>query len=447
MSELRNLIKSLFTKGSFVQNVGLTSSSKIIVLSLSFLFVPILSRLYNPDAYGNFALYNSITSIVVVFTLLGYPNAYTLVKRRDDFVNLIIFQMITIVSISIISIIPLLIISHSFNDPDGLLWYLPAGILINGFIGIFSNWMIRNKDFKVSAALESGGEILIRLVNLSIGILGNGYKYGLIIGNMSGRAIAGTINVFRFFRDEKSFLGSLKPDIVKRVLFEWRQYPKYILPNQLIQQFGSQLPVYFLAFIYGSEELGYFSMALTLFNIPVQLFSNAISPVFLQKAYELNSKSFSSLSSFTSRLVVYCQVLIFIPILILMVLSKEIIPFFLGQKWESTAIVISITSLYIYLEILITPLFSLFQVLRRELMLVSLNVFSLVLIISCLAIAIFLELPFYQSIIILTGAKAFSYIFQGVMLFRLLNLSFVKLIGFSYGVMVLIFTLTFLLNT
>ena len=49
-------------------------------------------------------------------------------------------------------------------------------------------------------------------------------------------------------------------------------------------------PIYFLAAIYGNEELGYFSMALTLFNIPVQLFSNAISPVFLQKAHELNLK-------------------------------------------------------------------------------------------------------------------------------------------------------------
>ena len=91
--------------------------------------------------------------------------------------------------------------------------------------------MIRNKDFRISAALEGGGEILIRLINLSIVFFGGGYKYGLIIGNMSGRAVANSINYFRFFRKEGAgAFYSLNLDSIKQVLFKWRKYPKYVLP-------------------------------------------------------------------------------------------------------------------------------------------------------------------------------------------------------------------------
>lgn len=417
-------------------------------MSLSFFFVPVLSRLYAPEAYGNFALYNSITSIVVVLTLMGYPNAYTLIKSKKEFLHLIIFQMISIVFISIFSIIPLFVIAYYSEGYKGLLWYLPAGIIINGCIGIFSNWMIRNKDFRISAALEGGGEILIRLINLSIGFFGGGYKYGLIIGNMSGRAVANSINYFRFFRKEGAeVFYSLNLDSIKQVLFKWRKYPKYVLPSQLIQQFGSQIPIYFLAAIYGNEELGYFSMALTLFNIPVQLFSNAISPVFLQKAHELNLKGPLNLRNFTSKLVIYCQVLVFIPLLILIVFSQEIIPFFLGDKWESTAVVISISSLYVFLEILFSPLSSLFQVLKQERILFNLSLISLGSIISGLAIAAFFDLPFYHSIVIITGVKAISYVLQGIQLFKFLQLSFLRLVGFGYGLILITFIITSILRT
>jgi len=433
--KLLDLGKGVLRKDSFIQNVVIVSSGKLAVMLVSFLFVPILSRIYTPIAYGNFALYNSICTISVIVGLLGYPNAYVLIKNRVQFNGLILFQFITILLISIFSVITIILFSQysSMISNLKLLFFVPAGILINGLIMIFSNWMVRNKDFRVSAMMESTGEIFIRIVNLLIGVFLSAYQYGLVIGNMAGRAVMAAINAFRYFKKERSILSNVNVQVVKQVLREWKHYPHYFLPNQVIQQFGSQIPVYFLALSFSNEELGYFSMSLTLFAIPVQLYSNALAPTYLHKANELYKENLSMLRKFTADLLTYGQILIFVPVILLIGFADKIIPLFLGEKWEPTALIVSIMALYLFLEILISPISSIFQVLHKEKQMTLINLFSFAVLSVGLAIFGNIGFSFYMTIVLLTAIRAITQLVRGFLICRYLNLSFMRIIGFSYS--------------
>ena len=89
LQHLFHSFKMLFTKGSFVQNATLMSTSSLLNIALQFLFFPILSRIYDPAAYGAFALFNSLVIIVSTGLTLNYHRALVLPQGEAEFRSLL----------------------------------------------------------------------------------------------------------------------------------------------------------------------------------------------------------------------------------------------------------------------------------------------------------------------------------------------------------------------
>lgn len=421
------LWSGLKTSGSFVQNVGIISSGKLLVVLSSLVFIPILSRIYDPVAYGTFSLYNAVVTICVTVLTLGYPGSFALIKVNKQFHNLFAFLFMTVT----VGTILLLVISPLVAYPMGLedrSYLLPIGVFIGSIIMLMSNWNVRSSAFKVAAFLDGSGNLLIRIANLLIGLQFAAPTVGLIAGDVIGKGYASVINLYRFITTElHNMRRHISAHEVRVAIKEYKNYPIYILPNQLVNQFAGQIPIFILSASYGSTTLGLFSMSNSLLGIPVQIITNGISTVFLKKASDLQSQSRKTLADFTEKVMHHLLLLLLIPFSIVGVFGQEIVTFVLGGQWTDAGLFVSYMSAYYFVHIAIAPIQSIFRVLKQERMVLYFNLVRIVTTFLALYLGYVLFDSALRSIQFFSAVSLVNYFAMAFIICRLLRIRFSNL--------------------
>ena len=97
------------TSSSFASNVVTIVTGTAIAQIIVILATPVITRLYGPEAFGLFALFSSIISILVTVGCLRYELAIMLPKSDEDAANvfglcIFLLMVITVVSFPIIMV-------------------------------------------------------------------------------------------------------------------------------------------------------------------------------------------------------------------------------------------------------------------------------------------------------------------------------------------------------
>ena len=118
------------------------------------LLAPILTRLYDPEAFGVFSLYTSIVGFLAVIACLRYENAIVLPEKDEDAANLLALSMLICFSMAVITIIIVAVCGQDIAEllgSPGLafwLWFLPLSVIGAGGFLAFNYWSTRRKQFK-----------------------------------------------------------------------------------------------------------------------------------------------------------------------------------------------------------------------------------------------------------------------------------------------------------
>jgi O-antigen/teichoic acid export membrane protein len=448
---IRNTIKSLFIRGSFTQDVFIVSGGKILVTIIGFLFIPVLSRIYNPEAYGNFSIYYAIVTLLVTLFTLGYPSAFVIAKDEKTFYNLFSLSFTLTIGLTLITTFFLLLFGNNINsafgifNKSGYLLFIPIGILLNGFLVLFTPWNIRRKQYIFSSTIAVSHNLLIRIINLFIGLFTNFISYGLIIGNQSGRLIAAFAYFVKYFQREKGIIfNSISAKNMISAAKEYRNYPLFIMPSQLVGNLRSQSAIYFIGFGFGKSVLGNFSIAVSLLNIPVQIIANSMSSVFFKKANDLYMADIKSLSSFIQDLITKLFIFSVVPFSILSVFGKELMVLFLGDQWLLAGEMSALLGPYFFTLLVVSPFIPVLQVLKKEKQLFLFNISGFILNIIALIFGVFgneVEL----LIVLYALSNVILYLIQCIYIFKLNNLSYWRIIiGFFAIYPILIILLSIL---
>jgi len=431
---IKEAIKSLFTKGSFTQDVAIIGGGKVIIAIVGFIFIPFLARIYSPEAYGIFSIYNTTVTILVILFTFSYPSAFVLPEKEKSFYELLILSSVFIVCSSLISLLliyllfPFIIKTVHINSNEYLLYFIPAGIFINGFIIILSQLNVRRKNYVLASSVDVSSHILIRLINLIFGLLTKGNVYGLIIGNQIGNVIAYTYNFFRNLRHE--LIGIKESFSIKQIIItanEYRKYPLLIMPGKLLDLLKIQGSIYFIGAGFGQATLGAYSMSMNLLNIPIQIAGNSVSSVFLKNATEIYHANTSDLPKFTYKIANSLFFISIIPFAVLTTFGKEILVILLGHEWIDSGVYASILSPYFFLLIIFSPLASLFQIYSKENVLFSFNLYTLIFNIISLTIGL-ISGSAYITMVLFSLSNSIINILLGWKIFKLQKLNFLPFI-------------------
>jgi len=331
-------LKNILPKSEFRKNAITLTFGTSIAQVFPIIFYPVLSRIFNPEDFGLLASLTSITGILAVLATAKYDQAILVTESKKEAANivgLVLFQ-----SLFFLSIIFILFQLFSnqfvklFNEP-GLkkwLWYPPMAAYVIIIFNCFNEWCVRQKYFTtlswnkiINAASHTLGKLLFGFIK----IIGN----GLVVGDLLGRTFSATTCVYRALEKDKEVFSKVSFNQFKILSKKYSSFPKYILPDQLINVLGQSIPVLFIGAFYGNTELGYYSMAIQVLSVPISVISEAVCAVFRQRANEDYLKYGSCLPIY-KRLLLRMTLLGFIGAVSLIFVLPQLFDLVLGTQWK-----------------------------------------------------------------------------------------------------------------
>lgn len=166
--------------------------SNLLLQVLSFIFVPILTRVYGPEQYGLFALFIALSGYFTQLAILRYDVAIDLPEDDHDALPLL---HLCFVLTAVAAVMALLLALFSGDwlgrmmgnaDLADLLVYLPLSIGLSSVAALVTAWFSRQRDFQAPANIRLVMGITDGLAKLGLGAAGllkSGQVLGVLISN------------------------------------------------------------------------------------------------------------------------------------------------------------------------------------------------------------------------------------------------------------------------
>lgn len=250
-----------------------------IVLNL--LYTPILISNLGKGEYG---LYNTVTSIISIISLLnlgfnsGYIKFHSVYKRNNDEESINKLNGLFLIIFSIIGLVSLIIgIFVTFNlelffenglKPEEyeigkwLMLLLTFDLALSFPFSVFNNIIIANEKF-VFAKFISFLKVVITPI-ISIVFLLNGFRsISLVLILISINFIANLVIVFYVFTKLKSkfVFKNFEKQIIKKLV----KYTAFIAIHLVVDQINMNLDKFWLARYVGTEEVAVYSVGFSLY--------------------------------------------------------------------------------------------------------------------------------------------------------------------------------------
>lgn len=374
-------------KNQFIKNVSKLLLGTGFAQGLTVLSAPILTRLFSPEEFGVFSLYTSITAILLVLSTGKYELSFILPKDNREAELLLILSKIILITFSFILLIlgfmfGDILLSYFVQETDSLLnWTLwimiPIGIFLMGMYNIQKYWETRFQRFGVQSKAEvirSSSGLSFQLIS---GVLAIGSS-GLIIGQIIGQLCSNIFLLLKKSNKHKIKLSRQNIKEIKRVALLYVDFPKYNLPQALLNSMSSKSLPILLTFFFSPVLAGLYAISYRIIKLPSQLMSEAVKKVFYQKASEYNNRG-KKLFQILLKTTLVLIGIILIPSLIIIIYGPQLFAFVFGVEWEIAGIYAQLLIPYVAMGFINKPAFSIIKILKWQRFLLLAEIFSSIL--------------------------------------------------------------------
>lgn len=358
-------------KSLFIRNVLTLMTGTAIAQALNIIIAPILSRLYDPHAFGVFAVYTSIVSICVVVVGLKYELAIVLPKKQKDAANVLYLSIIVVVFMTLLSTIFLFLfkdyleIWFHIQGLNEFIWWIPISILFFGIYNNFNYWSTRQKSFKRLSISQIFRSISVAATQLGGGISKIG-TVGLIAGQAIGHIVATVVLGKQIWKDDRQVLtSSFNFNKMKDLARTYREFPKYSAPQALINSISQNAAPFILTVYFSPTIVGYYALSLRLLQLPIDLIGESVRQVFYPRAAELYNEG-GDLRKYFIKSTLFLGVIIAIPTLVIFLFGPSLFSLILGKQWIEAGTYARWMMLWLFCVFITRPTVVLFQILKLQ---------------------------------------------------------------------------------
>ena len=431
---IRELFAASKRKGSFSQNYLAVLSGTGVNIIVQILVAPFLTRIYGPEGYGVYALFNALCTNIAMVATFRFPQAFLLPKENENFLALMRIAIITSFSVSIFILIILAIGGETFlrllnaENLTPYIFVIPFAIFLVAMNQIFGQWQYRLSAFKKSVAIDTSLLVGVRFFNLAFGWSTGGMQFGLVLGDILGK-IAGILLSARLIIQEN--LSQIFENVslvrLKKVFREYKAYPFINLPGVWMVLTSEQLPFFLLSARFGLPSLGLLALSISILDLPKRLFAYSVSAVFYKKAVDLHAESLHQLQLSVKKMFYGLLLLSAVPYTIILIFGPELFSVAFGSDWVMSGKLAQYLALYYVLELICVSFDSIFYILRKErqLFYFQASAFAGRLLVLLLALQYFDNLE-----MCIAGLAVFNVVLYALQLLTLLH--YLKLPKFKY---------------
>jgi O-antigen/teichoic acid export membrane protein len=302
---------------------------------LAFAVAPVLTRLYSPDAFGHFAFFGALVTILTPLASLRYEWALPL-PRDDAQAHRLFALCLALVGCSslIVGVIDALaspIITRWAYIGDSVIGLLPAAILVLGLHAVVTGWLVRDRAFAQLARVRFSTIVGTVVCQLGLGLLHPSVT-SLILGFIGGYFIGLILASHTCARAFLAAAASIHRGGIRQVAAEYRAFAILTSPSGVINAMGSQLPNLLLPSLYGPVVTGQYSLSQRVLGQPQALVGQAVNQVLWGIAPRLVTEEPARLWPLFIRLNAGLLALM-MPALVLTWFGADIFSFVFGPAW------------------------------------------------------------------------------------------------------------------
>lgn len=338
MSRIASFV-TIFARSRFLKQVAIVMAGSGLAQVLTVLAAPLLSRLYEPSAFGLFSLYTSIVSVVAGIIAWRYEVAIVLPEQNEDAGSLLILSLLIVLGMSgAVFFVMLWASTGDFlpfvrADITPWLWWVPVSVLAMGAYQCLSYWSTRQQSFtrlSASQVLRSAG---VSATQLAGGVMSAGAS-GLIVGQILGQVLISVVLGVQVWRDDKHLLAtSCNWSGIKQVAKRYARFPFYNSPQTLLNAISQNIPSVLLMQSFGAAVVGWYALAVRMIEMPLSLLGKSLSQVYFQRisqAYHQGDNLYAHLKKTTLSLAVAAL----FPSILVIAYGPWLFALVLGEEWR-----------------------------------------------------------------------------------------------------------------
>lgn len=304
---------------------------KFGTIGIQFITNMVLARLLLPTDFGTIAMLNIFIVISETFIVAGFGQA--LIQKKNpthiDYTTIFYWNLVASILMYVVLFVCSPAIAHFYEMPKltSIVRVYGLVLIISAFSIVQNNQLQKNLKFKILSIRHIIAASVGTIVSIFMALKGFG-----VWSLVSSYVVSSIASVFLLWR-----LSTWRPTLE----FSWLSFKELfsfgslMALSSLVDQFYKEMQGLIIGKWYSAADLGYYSQAKKLENIPTSSLSQIVSqvtfPVFSQLQDDI-----SGLKASVRKCTVVETYINFPLNILLMVIAKPLIRFLYGPNWDTS---------------------------------------------------------------------------------------------------------------
>lgn len=276
-------------RSKLLRNILTVVSGTAGAQAITMAFMPVITRLYGPEAYGVLGTFLSVTLMLIPIAALTYPIAIVLPKRDDDARGLVRLSLIVAVLLTALTALLLqtygswLVQKADVAIIEPYLMLIPLVMLSGAALEIAQQWLYRTQRFNITASVAVGNSLLFNSIRTVAGLIQSSALV-LVCTTALQQALHASMLGLAMWRAKAHDAGAEKTEQASPGLADLARrhsdFPLFRAPVMLINAVSQHMPTLVLAIYFGPAAAGFFALGKQVLSMPTNLIGKSVGDVY-----------------------------------------------------------------------------------------------------------------------------------------------------------------------
>lgn len=350
---------------SFLKNVLTMLSGTVVAQAIPMLAAPVLTRLYAPADYGEYAAFMLVATALAALASARLEMAIMLPETEREAVSLLVLCL------GVSGASSLLLVAIVLFGGDQLLeqfagsrlgaavQFIAPMVALQSSYSVLNYWLLRKQRFRLLSVSRVFRAAAIAGANIGFGLLV--VPRGLVFSTLIGQSVAVLILGAQVLAEDRASLKTWDWATARALAHKHREFPLFSLPAELLSTLAGQLPVMMLDKATG----GLFAFVQMVVNAPLSFVSGAVLDAFKERA----TRDYREQGNFRAifvKLAKNLALLGIVPLVVLIAFGPPLFALVFGEAWRAGGDVARVLAAMYFLKLVASPLSYSFFVAGRQ---------------------------------------------------------------------------------
>lgn len=262
--------------------------------AINLAMIPIVMRIYGPEAFGVLGTFSSISMVLIPVAALTWPMAIALPRRVSDAKALVRLSLRVALAIAVALGVVLFFWGSALADLTGFailtpyLMLLPLAMFSGAVLEITQQWLYREQRFRLTAGGATVHALCYNSMRSLAGLVSASAPVLVITTALYHAMYASVLlGAMGLSKGKAANASEAAPQVEetelddgKSLIKRYSDFPLFRAPQVLINALGYNMPTLVLAASFGAVPAGFFALCAQVLSMPTNLMGKSVGDVY-----------------------------------------------------------------------------------------------------------------------------------------------------------------------